>query len=112
VTVRTVQLREDKMSAAASDSFMGATDLADFLVLQGTPFRQAHEIVARAVRHALDSGAALSGVNLTQFAPQFAALPPDYLAPSNIVSRKDASFTRPSSLSFVNQGEKHKTGGE
>ena len=49
LSVATVKLRTDRLQRAASDSFMGATDLADFLVMKGVPFRSAHEIVARAV---------------------------------------------------------------
>jgi argininosuccinate lyase len=83
------------MLEAASDSFMGATDLADYLVLRGLPFRKAHEVVAQAVRSALNEGKQLSEVNLVQFSPDFADLPKDYLLPANIVARKNASFTRP-----------------
>ncbi len=42
----------EKMRAAASEGFATATDLADYLVKKGLPFRDAHEAVARAVRHA------------------------------------------------------------
>ena len=86
------------MLEAASDSFMGATDLADYLVRRGLPFRKAHEVVAQAVRAALNEGKQLSEVNLTQFSPDFADLPADYLQPANIVARKNASFTRPPNL--------------
>ena len=41
-----------RMRAAASEGFATATDLADYLVRKGMPFRDAHEAVARAVRHA------------------------------------------------------------
>ena len=78
--------------------FMGATDLADYLVLRGIPFRKAHEIVAQAVRAALNEGKQLSAVDLTQFSLEFADLPKDYLLPANIVARKNASFTRPPNL--------------
>jgi argininosuccinate lyase len=88
LSVRTVTLRTERLQKAASDSFMGATDLADFLVMQGVPFRQAHEIVARAVRSALDEKKQLTEVDLTAFSPLFAPLPPDYLLPQNIVNRK------------------------
>jgi len=98
LTVRTVELKGDRMQEAASDSFMGATDLADYLVLRGVPFRKAHEIVAQAVRFALNEGKPLSGVDLTQFSAEFSNLPKDYLLPANIVARKDASFTRPSGI--------------
>ena len=42
----------ERMRAAASEGFATATDLADYLVRKGMPFRDAHEAVARAVRHA------------------------------------------------------------
>jgi argininosuccinate lyase len=41
-----------RMRAAASEGYATATDLADYLVRKGLPFRDAHEVVARAVRHA------------------------------------------------------------
>lgn len=98
LTVRTVQVNGQRMLEAASDSFMGATDLADYLVNKGLPFRKAHEVVAQAVRAALNEGKQLAEVNLASFSPDFADLPKDYLLPANIVKRKDKSFTRPSGL--------------
>jgi argininosuccinate lyase len=98
LTVHTAELNGERMREAASDSFMGATDLADYLVLSGMPFRQAHEVVALAVRAALNEGKALSAMNLAEFSPEFANLPADYLNPDNIVARKNASFTRPGGL--------------
>jgi argininosuccinate lyase len=95
LTVQTVQLNAPRMLEAASDSFMGATDLADYLVGKGVAFRSAHEIVARAVRQALAEGKQLSEMDLASFSSDFADLPPDYLLPANIVARKDGSFTRP-----------------
>jgi argininosuccinate lyase len=88
LSVRTVTLRTDRLERAASDSFMGATDLADFLVMKGVPFRSAHEIVARAVREALEQKKQLNEIDLSVFSPFFSELPPDYLAPENIVARK------------------------
>ena len=46
-----------RMRAAAREGFATATDLADYLVRKGVPFRDAHEAVARAVRHAEAKGA-------------------------------------------------------
>jgi argininosuccinate lyase len=93
LSVRTVQLRTDRLEQAAADSFMGATDLADFLVMKGVPFRNAHEIVARAVREALEHGKQLNEIDLSGFSPFFSELPKDYLKPENIVSRKSHSST-------------------
>jgi argininosuccinate lyase len=61
------------MRAAAAEGFATATDLADYLVKKGVPFRDAHEAVARAVREAERTGVDLTGLPLPvlrQFAPQ------------------------------------------
>jgi argininosuccinate lyase len=47
----------ERMAAAASDELIAATDLADLLVKRGTPFREAHGVVAGLVREAVESGA-------------------------------------------------------
>jgi argininosuccinate lyase len=62
----------DRMRAAASEGFATATDFADYLVRKGAPFRDAHEAVARAVRHAEAAGCDLSDLpldQLQQFSP-------------------------------------------
>jgi argininosuccinate lyase len=81
-----VTLKTDRLQEAAADSFMGATDLADFLVMKGIPFRAAHEIVAHAVREALDQGKQLNEIDLGAFSAFFSELPADYLTPENIVN--------------------------
>lgn len=88
LTVKTVSLNKERMAAAAADSFMGATDLADFLVKKGVPFRTAHEIVGRAVREAIANQKQLHEIDLAAHTPLFEDLPADYLTPSNIVNRK------------------------
>jgi argininosuccinate lyase len=55
-----------RMRAAAAEGHPTATDLADYLVRQGLPFRDAHEAVARAVRHAEASGAQLADLPLAE----------------------------------------------
>jgi len=62
----------ERMRAAASEGFATATDLADYLVRKGMPFRDAHEAVARAVRHAEQKGCDLAELplaDLQRFAP-------------------------------------------
>jgi argininosuccinate lyase len=62
----------ERMRAAAGEGFATATDLADYLVRKGAPFRDAHEAVARAVRHAETKGCDLSALGLgelRQFSP-------------------------------------------
>ncbi|HEV2059374.1 MAG TPA: argininosuccinate lyase [Solirubrobacteraceae bacterium] len=53
------RFNRDRMSAAASDDLIAATDVADHLVKQGVPFRECHGIVAGLVRVAVDSGRCL-----------------------------------------------------
>ena len=50
----------ERMSAAATDEALAATDVADLLVKRGVPFRTAHGLVGGLVRHALEHGKALS----------------------------------------------------
>src|SRR5438309_8311267 len=88
LSVRTVTIRTDGTEKAASDSFMGATDLAALLVMKGVPFRTAHHIVASQARGALQRNQQLNEIDLTAFSPFFSELPADYLMPENIVNRK------------------------
>ena len=64
--VPAVQVRKEAMYAAAKKGFSTATDLADYLVRKDVPFRDAHEIVGRAVRHGVDSGKDLSEMSLEE----------------------------------------------
>jgi argininosuccinate lyase len=52
------------MEQAALRGYATATDLADYLVRKGLPFRDAHDIVARAVKEAMAAGIELSGLPL------------------------------------------------
>ncbi|MFZ9812926.1 MAG: argininosuccinate lyase, partial [Burkholderiaceae bacterium] len=52
------------MRKAALEGYATATDLADYLVKKGLPFRDAHETVALAVRHAVDQGVTLEALPL------------------------------------------------
>jgi argininosuccinate lyase len=54
------------MRRAAMEGYATATDLADYLVKKGVPFREAHEIVARAVRRAAEKGVDLAELGITE----------------------------------------------
>lgn len=62
--MRGVTVKPDNMRAAVMQGFATATDLADYLVKKGMPFRDAHEVVAQAVRHADEAGVDLSELPL------------------------------------------------
>lgn len=64
----------EKMEKAASDGFLLATDLADWLVKKGLDFRSSHEVTARIVRYALDRRKDLTKLTLQElkmFSPRF-----------------------------------------
>ena len=62
---QTMELRPERM-AQALDANVLATDLADYLVRQGTPFREAHRIVGGLVRRASESGRSLADLRLEE----------------------------------------------
>ncbi|MBJ6609537.1 MAG: argininosuccinate lyase [Candidatus Thiothrix moscowensis] len=61
-----VQPKPDKMRRAAMQGFSTATDLADYLVRKGLPFRDAHEVVGKAVALGVATGRDLSEMQLTE----------------------------------------------
>jgi argininosuccinate lyase len=58
--------RVDRMREAAGAHYSTATDLADYLVRQGLPFREAHEVVGKVVRHAITRGRELGDLPLEE----------------------------------------------
>ena len=59
-----MRVKREAMRSAALRGFATATDLADYLVRKGVAFRDAHEIVGRAVRHGIETGQDLSGMRI------------------------------------------------
>ncbi|MCL4138420.1 UNVERIFIED_CONTAM: hypothetical protein GTU68_017665 [Idotea baltica] len=67
-----IKANENEMRDAASKGFSTATDLADYLVRKGLPFRDAHEVVGFAVRHGVENNTDLGDMSiniLKQFSP-------------------------------------------
>jgi argininosuccinate lyase len=62
----TLKFRKDRMLEAAKEGFLNATDLADYLVVKGMPFRKAHEVVGGAVRYCIDRGKRLDDLSLDE----------------------------------------------
>ncbi|MDD3519329.1 MAG: argininosuccinate lyase [Chromatiales bacterium] len=61
-----IELRRERMYAAAQQGFSTATDLADYLVRKGLPFRDAHEVVGKAVRFGVEQGRDLSQMSVEE----------------------------------------------
>src|SRR6266480_1235945 len=90
------------MHAAVLAGHATATDLADYLVKKGMPFRDAHEVVARAVREAEISGrdlAALPLESLRRFSPRIAADVKRVLTPEgSVAARRHRGGTAPAEV--------------
>ena len=61
-----VSFNPDRMREATQTGFLAATDLADYLVTKGITFRQAHRIVGKIVRFAMDQNKELSQLTLDE----------------------------------------------
>jgi argininosuccinate lyase len=62
-----IEANKQNMLISAIKGYTTATDLADYLVKKGLPFRDAHDVVGRAVAHGIDSDKDLSEFSLDEF---------------------------------------------
>lgn len=72
--LRNIKIHRERMITAASQDYLNATELADYLVRKGMAFRHAHELVGRVVLFALEQGKQLDEISLDeyrQFSPLF-----------------------------------------
>jgi argininosuccinate lyase len=72
--VASLSFRPERLDNAAAAGFSAATDLAEHLALAGVPFRQAHHVVGRIVRHCVERGKDLPALTLAElrdFSPAF-----------------------------------------
>jgi argininosuccinate lyase len=92
----------DAMRAAVLEGHATATDLADYLVRKGVAFRDAHGVVARAVREADDAGVDLASLplkKLQQFSKRIEADVVKVLTPEgSVAARKHAGGTAPAEV--------------
>lgn len=64
IVLQNLSLNRERMRAAATKGMLNATELADYLVRKGVPFREAHETVGKAVLKAIEKGVELSDLPL------------------------------------------------
>lgn len=65
--MKTMTVRADNMEAAALGGFTNATDLADYLVRKGIPFRSTHEISGKLVHYCIEHNTTLEKLSLEEF---------------------------------------------
>jgi argininosuccinate lyase len=75
----TMRVNTDRMREGARGGFMAATDLADYLVGKGVPFRSAHEVVGRLVLASEREGRTLQDLTAEEFAAHASEFGPDVL---------------------------------
>ena len=64
---RNISLNRERAAKASSSGYMNATELADYLVRKGMPFRDAHEVVGKLVRRAIELEKELDQLPLSEF---------------------------------------------
>ncbi|RXT04011.1 argininosuccinate lyase [Ammoniphilus sp. CFH 90114] len=71
--IATMKVRKENMRKAVTQDFSNATDLADYLVNKGLPFRQAHEVVGKTVLYCIQENKYLLDLSLEEY-HQFSSL--------------------------------------
>ena len=106
-----ITVKAEAMEKAALKGYATATDLADYLVKKGLPFRDAHETVAKAVRYAIGKGVDLSELPLDvlqEFHPDIAQDVYSVLTlQGSVESRQTLGGTAPDQVRY--QIERHRT---
>ena len=101
-TVATIQFDTARMEASAPEGFALATDIAEWVVKQGVPFREAHEIAGACVRIAEELGTDLNGLTDDQFRQIHKSLTPEVRSVlsvrGSLDSRSTVNGTAPSSV--------------
>jgi argininosuccinate lyase len=89
--ISTLQARPEAMEKALYGNFSTATDLADYLVRKGVPFRSSHEIVGRLVRYCEETGSdffSLTAGQIREFTPAVEDDVVDVITPTGSTERK------------------------
>lgn len=86
-----LEFRTERLNLAVEQDFSNATDVADYLVARGVPFREAYQLVGAVVRRCLDEGCLLRDLTLSawqELHPAFEADLHDALAPRAVVAAR------------------------
>lgn len=91
--IRGMRVNEQAMLAAVKEDFSNATDLADYLVKKGLPFRQAHAVSGKAVQYCIEHGKGLLDLTMEEFqafSPLFAADIIEAIQPETCVKNRNS----------------------
>ncbi|MFZ5825708.1 MAG: argininosuccinate lyase [Bacillota bacterium] len=100
--VGTLKFNRERMAKAVRQDFSNATDMADYLVKKGMPFREAHEVVGKAVLFCIEQNKFLADCSLEEFqsfSPLFGPDVYEAIAPETCVNlRTSQGGTAPSQV--------------
>lgn len=85
-----MKVRAEAMRLAAAKGFSTATDVADYVVRKGIPFRDAHEIVGKTVRYCLERNKLIEELSLDEFRSFSPAIEEDIFAHITLEASVDA----------------------
>lgn len=91
--IKAMRVNKDIMLSAVKEDFSNATDLADYLVKKGLPFRQAHAVSGRAVHYCIENNKWLLDLTLEElqaFSPLFEADILDAITPETCVKNRNS----------------------
>jgi len=90
--IATMKVNQSRMRQAVNQDFSNATDIADFLVNKGLPFRQAHEVIGKTVLYCIENNKYLLDLSIEEF-KQFSELFDDriydVLQPEKVVNARN-----------------------
>lgn len=90
--IENLEFDEQRLRAAVDQGYLVATEVADYLVARGLPFREAHDLAGALVRKAMAAGVELAGLPLADFqaeSPLFADDVYEWLDVARAVDRRD-----------------------
>ncbi len=90
--VKGLEFDTERLARAVGEGYLVATELADYLVVKGLPFRRAHDVAGSLVRKAIVRGVELAALSLDELraeAPEFEADVADWLDPMRAIDRRN-----------------------
>ncbi|MEH7417780.1 argininosuccinate lyase [Neobacillus drentensis] len=102
--IETMTVKKDVMRKAINNDFSNATDIADYLVRKGLPFREAHEVIGKIVLYAIQANKFLLDLSFEEyqsFSPLFNEDIYEVLAPEHVVAvRNSFGGTAPEQVEY------------
>jgi argininosuccinate lyase len=108
--IATMKVNRERMRQAVNNDFSNATDIADYLVGKGLPFRQAHEVIGKTVLYCIQQNKFLLDLTLDeflQFSKLFDAKIYEVLQPENVVNARNVygGTASPQVISAIGRAE-------